>query len=187
MRVKRRDAARAAGKLAGIGLSTCLEPSGGNSAFEVLFNPKNETTTWMDSCLVRVDLSGSITGVFGTSSSGQAHETLVATVVGEVLERDPSNIRVIHADSLNALPSNSPVGSRMAIMLGGAAAGAAKHIKETMIAIAAHNMEVAEQDLEWKGGDVVVKGGDRKMTWDQIVEVAHRKWHRMPPGFEPAF
>ena len=101
-------------------------PRGGNSAFEPLFNPKNETTTWMDSCLVRVDLSGAITGVMNTSSSGQGHETLVSTVLGEMLERDPATIRVVHADSLNALPSNSPVGSRMAIMLGGAAAGAAQ-------------------------------------------------------------
>jgi 2-furoyl-CoA dehydrogenase large subunit len=183
--VKQRDAARAAGKLAGIGLATCLEPSGGNSAFEVLFNPKNETTTWMDSCVVRVDLSGSITGVMGTSTSGQGHETLVSTVVAEVLDRDPATIRVVRADSLNALPSNSPVGSRMAIMLGGAAAGAAKIIKETMIRIAAHNLEVAEEDLEWSGGNVRVKGGDKQMTWDQIVEVAHRKWHKMPPGTEP--
>ena len=127
---RQRDAARQGGKLAGIGISTCLEPSGGNSAFEPLLNPKNETTTWMDSCLVRVDLSGAITGIMGTSSSGQGHETLVSTVVGEVLERDPATIRVIHADSLQALPSNSPVGSRMAIMLGGAAAGAARQIKE---------------------------------------------------------
>ncbi len=129
--VAQRDAARKAGKLAGIGISTCLEPSGGNSAFEPLFNPKNDTTTWMDSCLVRVDLSGSITGIMGTSSSGQGHETLVSTVIGEVLERDPASIRVVRADSLNALPSNSPVGSRMAIMLGGAAAGAARKIRET--------------------------------------------------------
>ena len=98
--IARRDQARRAGMLAGIGISTCLEPSGGNSAFEPLLNPKNETTTWMDSCLVRVDLSGAITGIMGTSSSGQGHETLVSTVIGEILERDPAQIRVIHADSL---------------------------------------------------------------------------------------
>ncbi|HUN50921.1 MAG TPA: molybdopterin cofactor-binding domain-containing protein, partial [Candidatus Sulfotelmatobacter sp.] len=39
--VARRDIARAAGRLAGIGIACCLEPSGGNSAFEPLFNPKN--------------------------------------------------------------------------------------------------------------------------------------------------
>ena len=184
--VSRRDAARKGGRLAGIGISTCLEPSGGNSAFEVLLNPKNETTTWMDSCLVRIDLAGSITGVMNTSSSGQGHESLVSTVIGEVLERDPSTVRVVRADSLSALPSNSPVGSRMAIMLGGAAAGAAKKIRETLIAIAAHNFECAAEDLEYRGGDVSLKGApDKKMTWDQLVEIAHRKFHRMPPDVEP--
>jgi 2-furoyl-CoA dehydrogenase large subunit len=184
--VAKRDAARKAGKLAGIGISTCLEPSGGNSAFEPLFNPKNDTTTWMDSCLVRVDLSGSITGVMGTSSSGQGHETLVSTVVGEVLERDPASIRVVRADSLNALPSNSPVGSRMAIMLGGAAAGAARKIKETLIEIAAHNLDCTMETIEYKDGNVAVRGHpEKKMSWDELIAVAHRKYHQMPPGLEP--
>ncbi len=184
--VRRRDAARAQGRLAGIGIATCLEPSGGNSSFEVLFNPKNETTTWMEASLVRVDLSGSITAVMNTSSSGQGHETLVSTVVGEVLEREPSSIRVIHADSLNALPSNSPVGSRMAIMLGGAAAGAARRIRASLMAIAAHNLELPLEALEYVGGEVRVTGDpDRSMSWDQLVEIAHRKFHRMPAGLEP--
>ncbi|KPK05983.1 MAG: aldehyde oxidase [Betaproteobacteria bacterium SG8_39] len=184
--VRERDAARAAGRLAGIGFATCLEPSGGNSAFEVLFNLKNDTTTWMDSCLVRVDLSGAITGVMNTSSSGQGHETLVATVVGEVLERDPATIRVVHADSLTALPSNSPVGSRMAIMLGGAAAGAARQIKEALLAIAAHNFECAVEDLEYADGDVRLKGApEKKLSWTQLVTIAHRNIHKMPPGLEP--
>ena len=184
--VRERDAARRARRLAGIGIATCLEPSGGNSAFEPLFNPKNETTTWMDSCLVRVDLSGAITGIMNTSSSGQGHETLVATVVGEVLERDPAAIRVIHADSLSALPSNSPVGSRMAIMLGGAAAGAARKIRQALLAIAAHNLECHADDLEYRDGNVALKGApQRRLTWDQLVEIAHRKFHRLPPGLEP--
>ena len=184
--VARRDAARRAGKLAGIGISTCLEPSGGNSAFEPLFNPKNDTTTWMDSCVVRVDLSGAITGVMGTASSGQGHDTLGSTVIGEVLERDPASIRVVRADSLNALPSNSPVGSRMAIMLGGAAAGAARRIRETLIEIAAHNLGCTIETIEYKDGNVSVRGHpDQKMSWDELVAVAHRKYHLMPQGLEP--
>ena len=184
--VAARDRARSAGRLAGIGISTCLEPSGGNSAFEPLFNAKNDTTTWMDSCLVRIDLSGAITGVMNTSSSGQGHETLVSTVIGEVLERDPAGIRVVRADSLSALPSNSPVGSRMAIMLGGAAAGAARQIRETMIEIAAHNLGCTAESIEYRDGNAEVRGHpDRHLTWDELVTIAHRKFHLMPPGVEP--
>ena len=93
---------------------------------------------------------------------------------------------MIHADSLQALPSNSPVGSRMAIMLGGAAAGAARQIKETLLAIAAHNFECAKEDLDYHDGNVSLKGVPEKvLTWDQLVEIAHRKFHAMPAGVEP--
>ena len=181
-----RDALRARGLLAGIGVSTCLEPSGGNSSFEPLFNPKNTTTTWMDSCLVRIDLSGAITALMATSTSGQAHETLVSTVLGEVLQREPDSIRVLHADSLNALPSNSPVGSRMAIMLGGAAAGAAKKLRVKLLRIAAHNLGVPESELLYDGGAVVANADPAKrLSWDRLIEIAHRQYHNMPAGMEP--
>ena len=125
-----RDRLRAGGLLAGIGMAACLEPSGGNSSFEPLLNPKNATTTWIDSCRISIDLGGAITATMHTTSAGQGHETLVGTVVGEVLEVDPDRVRVVRADSLNALPSNSPVGSRMAIVLGGAAFHAAHEAQE---------------------------------------------------------
>ena len=183
---RERDALRSQGLLAGIGVSTCLEPSGGNSSFEPLFNPKNKTTTWMDSCLVRIDLSGAVTALMATSTSGQAHETLVSTVVGEVLQILPDSIRVLHADSLSALPSNSPVGSRMAIMLGGAAAGAAKILKAKVLAIAAHNLGVPLSSVVYDDGAVfVAKEPQRRLGWEQLVEIAHRKYHQLPPGMEP--
>ncbi|MCP5266496.1 MAG: xanthine dehydrogenase family protein molybdopterin-binding subunit [Burkholderiaceae bacterium] len=184
--VAQRDALRAAGALAGIGLSTCLEPSGGNSSFEPLFNPKNLTTTWMDSCLVRVDLNGNVTALIGNSSSGQAHETLVSTVVGEILQRDPDTIRVLHADSLHALPSNSPVGSRMAIMLGGAAAGAAKRLRAKLEHLAAHQFDVDVADVRYEGGDVhLARDPSRRLGWATLVEYAHRRAHSLPAGMEP--
>jgi 2-furoyl-CoA dehydrogenase large subunit len=182
--VRRRGAARARGKLAGIGISCCLEPSGGNAAFEPLFNPRNETTTWMESCSLKIDLGGTVTALMATSSAGQGHETLVATIVGEVLERDPDTIRVVHSDSLSALPSNSPVGSRMAIMLGGAAAGAAQKLKTAILGIAAHNLGIAAEQAIYRGGDVATPDGIT-LTWDQIVEIAHRKFHLLPSGQEP--
>lgn len=181
--IARRDAARAAGKIAGVGVSCCLEPSGGNSSFEPLLHPKNETTTWMESCTLKIDLNGSVIVGIATSSSGQGHETLVSTVVGEVLQRDPDGVRVLHVDSLNALPGNSPVGSRMAIMLGGAAAGAAERLKADLIAIAAHNLGVPAENCVYRDGDV--QAGDKTITWAEMVAIAHRMIHKMPLGMQP--
>ena len=184
--IEKRNSFRNDGKLAGLGLSTCLEPSGGNSSFEPLFNPKNDTTTWMESCLIKVDMLGGVCAMMGTSSSGQGHETLLAVSIAEVLERDPDSIRAIHSESVGALPSNSPVGSRMAIMLGGAAAGAAKKIKNQVVAIAAHNFQLPEDRLVYEGGDVYVKGDtERCLKWEQLVDIAHRQYHNMPIGSEP--
>ena len=184
--IARRDALRAEGKLAGIGISSCLEPSGGNAAFEPLFNPANETTTWMESCVTKIDLAGTVTSIMATASAGQGHETLVATVTGEELERDPDGIRVVRSDSLASLPSNSPVASRMAIMLGGAASGAAKILKRKLIDIAAHNLQLPADRLVYEGGNVAVRDDPgRSLAWDELVEIAHRKYHQMPLGMEP--
>jgi len=184
--MRRREAARAAGKLAGIGVSCCLEPSGGNSSFEPLLNPKNETTTWMEGCQVKIDAQGAIVATMGTTSAGQGHETLLSTVVGEILERDPETVRAVRADSLGALPSNSPVGSRMAIMLGAAAASAAGKVKAQLLSIAAKQLGAAEAELLYRGGDVAVATDPaRHIAWDEMVDIAHRKFHLLPAGMEP--
>jgi 2-furoyl-CoA dehydrogenase large subunit len=182
----RRDELRARGRLAGIGVATCLEPSGGNAAFEPLFNPANDTTTWMESCQIKVDALGTVTASIATSTAGQGHQTLVATVAGEELGIDPARIRVVHADSLQALPGNSPVASRMAIMLGGAAAGAARQIRERVLAIAAHNLQRPVDRLVYRDGAVFDRDNEmRTLSWAELVRIAHRKYHQMPPGMEP--
>ncbi len=182
--IEERDRLRGEGLLAGIGIAACLEPNGGNSSFEPLLNPKNTTTTWMDSCRISVDLTGAITATMHTTSAGQGHETLVATIIGEVLELDPDRVRVVRSDSLNALPSNSPVGSRMAVMLGGATFHAAQKLKAKLVAIAAHDFGIPPERAVYKDGSVSDSGGKR-LTWAELVAIAHRNFHRLPEGMEP--
>src|SRR5437868_11284250 len=134
-------------------MAACLEPSGANSTFEPLLNPNNETTTYADSCRINVDVSGAVTATIHTLSAGQGHETLVGTVIGEVLEIDPDRIRVVRPDSLASLPSQSPVGSRMAIMLGGAAFHAAHKLKARLVAIAARDLGVPAEELVYREGN----------------------------------
>jgi CO/xanthine dehydrogenase Mo-binding subunit len=184
--IAERDRVRASGMLAGIGIAACLEPSGGNSSFEPLLNPKNTTTTWMDSCRISVDATGAITATMHTTSAGQGHETLVGTVVGETLELDPERVRVVRSDSLNALPSNSPVGSRMAIVLGGAAHHAARKLKEKLVAIAAHDLGIPAERVRYSEGAVFDPDApERRLTWIDLVTIAHRNYYRLPAGMEP--
>jgi CO/xanthine dehydrogenase Mo-binding subunit len=74
----------------------------------------------------------------------------------------------------------------MAIMLGGAAAGAAKILRAKLIKIAAHNLEQPEDALAYEDGHVFVRAEpSRRLEWDALVEIAHRHYHRMPPGMAP--
>lgn len=178
-----RDRLRAEGLAAGVGVAACLEPSGGNSSFEPLINEKNRTSTWMEGSRVTVDALGEVTVTIHTTSSGQGHETLAATVVGEELGIDPDAVRVVRPDSLASLPGNSPVGSRMAIMLGGAAARAARDLKAQMVRIGAHAMGCAPDAARYEDGAVV--GPDARLEWPEIVDIAHRRFHDLPDGVNP--
>jgi len=181
-----RDRLRAEGKLAGIGIAACLEPSGGNATFEALINPKVATSTYMESCRIAIDGVGSITATMHTTSSGQGHETLVGTVIGEVLGIDPDAIRVTRPDSLNALPSGTPVGSRMAIMLGGAAFHAAHKLKDKLTAIGAHDLGIPLDRAVYDRGTIYDRNApDNRRVWADLVQIAHRSYHRMPAGMEP--
>src|SRR3546814_286166 len=74
----------------------------------------------------------------------------------------------------------------MAIRLGGAAAGAARRIKTTLMRIAAHNLGVPVEELHYADGDVLVQAApERKITWDQLIQIAHRRFHQLPPDIEP--
>jgi CO/xanthine dehydrogenase Mo-binding subunit len=184
--IAERDRLRAAGQLAGIGIAACLEPSGANSTFEPLLNPKNTNTTYSESCRISVDALGAVTATIHTTSAGQGHETLVGTVVGEVLGIDPDRIRVVRPDSLSSLPTQSPVGSRMAIMLGGAAFHAAEKFRKARIAISAHDQGVPADRLTYAAGDVFDSGAPQtRRAWIELVNIAHRHIHRMPPDTEP--
>ncbi|MEB3419165.1 xanthine dehydrogenase family protein molybdopterin-binding subunit [Salipiger marinus] len=184
--VAERDRLRATGLCAGIGIAACLEPSGGNSSFEPLLNEKNRTSTWMEAVRINVDATGAITVAIHTTSAGQGHETLVSTVVGEALEVDPDLIRVVRPGSLESLPGNSPVGSRMAIMMGGAAVKAAETLKAQAIAIAAHRSGLAAADLRWS--DAAVHGPEGVvLSWAELVDITHRRFHDLPEGMSPGF
>lgn len=183
---RRCEELRAAGRLAGIGVATCLEPSGGNAIFENIMDTHNDKTTFPEACRLRVAGSGDIVTAISISSAGQGHETMVATLLGEELGRAPDTINVVRQDSLTGMPSQSPVGSRMTIVLGEALRAAARELKDKLMRIAAHDLGVGLAEVEYVDGDVVVRDEPtQRVTWHQLAEIAHRKQHRMPRGEQP--
>ena len=110
----------------------------------------------------------------------------MATIIGEELGIDPDKIRIVHADSLNAPVTRSPVASRMAIMLGSSTAAAAQKIIKKVVAIGAYNFGVREEQVEYVDGTLhVVDRTAKKMTWEEVCFIAHKAYHKMPSGMEP--
>jgi len=166
--IRYRDEARSRGELVGVGISTFVEPSGG-AGFE--------------SGTVRVERTGEITVLTGSSSHGQGHETVFAQVVAEKMRVSMDHIAIRHGDTLAVQQGVGTFASRSAVMGGGALAIAIDRVIEKARRIAAHLMEAAPGDIVQADGGFAVAGvPDKKVTWRQIAAAAHA---RPVPGIEP--
>ena len=73
----------------------------------------------------------------------------------------------------------------MTIVLGTATSNAAREIKDKMITIAAHDLGVDKDRIEYADGEFSVRGApEKKLLWAEICHIAHKQFHRMPPGHE---
>jgi 2-furoyl-CoA dehydrogenase large subunit len=91
---------------------------------------------------------------------------------------------VVRADSLTGMPSQSPVGSRMTIVLGEAVHGAAAELKLKLCRIGAHNLGVDVGQVSYLDGAVATRSG-KSLGWAELADIALRKQHLMPPGEQP--
>ncbi len=166
--IRYRDEARARGELVGVGLSTFVEPSGG-AGFE--------------SGTVRVERTGEITVLTGSSSHGQGHETVFAQVAAEKMRVSMDHVVIRHGDTLAVQQGVGTFGSRSAVMGGGALAIAIDRVIEKARRFAAHLLEAAPEDIVQADGGFAVAGvPDKKVTWRQIAAAAYG---RPVPGIEP--
>jgi 2-furoyl-CoA dehydrogenase large subunit len=54
------------------------------------------------------------------------------------------------------------------------------------LAIAAYDLGMPIEQLVYDGGTITATVAPaKKLTWDQLVHIAHRTYHRMPEGMEP--
>jgi aerobic carbon-monoxide dehydrogenase large subunit len=166
--LRQRDERRARGEIVGVGVSTFVEPSGG-AGFE--------------SGTVRVERTGEITVLTGSSSHGQGHETVWAQIAAEMLKTDMEHVTVLHGDTYVSQQGTGTFGSRSAVVGGGALATAAQRVIEKAKRIAAHLVEASAEDVVQADGGFSVAGvPEKKVTWRQIAAAAYSG--KIPPGME---
>jgi carbon-monoxide dehydrogenase large subunit len=171
------------GKLLGVGFSTYIEMCG-LAPSQLLAALKYGAGGW-EAATIRCHPTGKVTVITGTSPHGQGHVTTWSQIAADALGVDPDDVDVLHGDTAVSALGMDSYGSRSAAVGGEALYRAAEKIRAKARTIAAHELEVAEEDLEWKDGKFQVTGApDRAKT---IPEVAFAAWtaHALPVEVEP--
>ena len=167
----------------GIGLSTYMEMCG-LAPSKVLASLSYSAGGW-ESATVRMLPTGKVQVVTGTAPHGQGHETSWAMIAADRLGVDPDDVEVLHSDTSIAPLGMDTYGSRSLSVGGSALWFAAQKVVDKARTIAAHQLEAAEDDLEFSGGSFSVRGTPaRSMTMAAVAFEAFTA-HDLPEGLEP--
>ena len=165
--------------LMGIGISTFTEivGAGPTKVCDIL------GIGLFDSCDIRVHPTGAVIARLGTMSQGQGHATTYAQIIATELGLPASDIVIEEGDTDKAPYGAGTWGSRSTPVAGAAAAQAARKIRDKARKIAAHLLEVGENDLEWEIDRFKVKGNpSQAKTMKEICLIAHTG--NIPAGME---
>ena len=174
------------GKLRGLGYSTYIEACG--AAPSAIAGALGARAGLYESANVRVHPTGSITVFTGSHSHGQGHETAFAQLVSEQIGVDLENVEISHGDTDQIPFGMGTYGSRSLAVGGSAIVKALDKIIDKSKKIAAHMMEAAEGDIEFKNGTFKVTGTDKSMEFGEVALSAYVP-HNYPldvlePGLE---
>jgi carbon-monoxide dehydrogenase large subunit len=175
--------ARGDARQLGIGLSTYIEMCG-LAPSNILGALRYAAGGW-DACTVQCLPSGKVILKIGTSPHGQGHVTTWAQIAADALGVTPDDVEVLHGDTAVSPLGMDTYGSRSVSVGATALYLALEKIRDKARTLAAHELEVAEDDLELEGGTFHVRGApDRART---IADLAASAWHAhaIPDGFEP--
>jgi carbon-monoxide dehydrogenase large subunit len=170
-------------KQIGVGISTYIEMCG-LAPSQVLGSLRYAAGGW-DAATIRCHPTGKVTVITGTSPHGQGHVTSWSQIAADALGVPIEDIEVLHGDTAVAPLGMDTYGSRSLSVGGVALYNAAEKIKVKAKRIAAHELEVSEDDIEWADGKLRVKGAPDKAK--SIPEIAFSAWHAhaLPDGVEP--
>jgi carbon-monoxide dehydrogenase large subunit len=138
-----------------------------------------------ESSTVRFLPTGKVQVVTGTTPHGQGHETSWSMIVADQLGVSPDDVEVLHSDTSIAPHGMDTYGSRSLSVGGTALWLATEKVIDKAKLIAAHQLEVAAEDLDYAGGTFTVKGSpDRTMAIGAVAFEAFTA-HNLPDGLEP--
>ncbi len=193
--LKRRDAARAEGRLYGIGYAAIVEPSISNMGYittvmtkeaRAKAGPKNGAIT---SATVSIDLLGAVTVSVASVPHGQGHITALAQVTADVFGLHPDEITVdveldTRKDAWSVAEGN--YSSRFAGAVAGTVHLAAGKLRDKLTRIAAAQLKCDTADVTFAGGKVFAHSAPEKtLSFSRLASGPHWAPGLLPNGVSP--
>jgi aerobic carbon-monoxide dehydrogenase large subunit len=168
-------AAKAAGRLVGIGLSTYGEICA--------FGPSPATPAggW-ESATVKIEPSGKVTVMTGASPHGQGEETTFAQIAADELGVPIDNIIVVHGDTAVVQYGIGTFGSRGTAVGGPALYYALQKLKEKIKKFG--EMLLESDNVTLANGECVDNRTGKSVSLAQIAGASYRAM-KLPPNTEP--
>jgi aerobic carbon-monoxide dehydrogenase large subunit len=173
-----RDAARAEGRLVGLGLAMYVEVCG--------IGPSSSLPTggWEHS-QVTIERDGRITATTGASPHGQGNETTFAQMLADQFGVPLDHVTIQHGDTAIVKQGIGTFGSRSQAVGGTALHLAGTKVKTKMAKFAAELLEANPDDLVFENGSISVKGSPSSgKAFADVAAFAYVPVP-LPPGLEP--
>jgi len=194
--LKRREKARKAGRLYGIGYASCVEPSQSNMGYISTLKTGEERERAgpkdgaVASVTVAVDALGSVNVVGDSVPQGQGHRTALAQIVADQLGIDPENI-VVALDIDTAKDGWSIAAGNYSCRFSPASASAADQAAEKvrlkMARIAATMLNVGAEEIKFEDNKIFAKNNpENSVPFYRVGGIAHWSPGSLPEGMEPA-
>ncbi|WP_406630884.1 xanthine dehydrogenase family protein molybdopterin-binding subunit [Amycolatopsis sp. WGS_07] len=169
----------------GIGYSCFSERTGYGS--EAFAKRKMTVVPGFDVSEIRMDLTGSVVVTSGTINHGQSHETTFAQIVADRLGVDLAKVKLRQGDTERISYGWGTFASRSVTIGGSAVATAATRLGEQLCVIAAHLLDTRVENVELDGDGGVIQLDDpsRRLSFEEIADVAYLRSHLLPKEAEP--
>jgi 4-hydroxybenzoyl-CoA reductase alpha subunit len=126
---------------------------------------------------LKLDRGGGVTVFCGSTEIGQGSDSILASIVAEVLGIDPFDIRIVTGDTDLTPVDLGSYSSRVTLMTGNAAIQAAERAKEMLVATASKKLEIPPEGVGFDGGRVFdVANPEKGMSFAEAVVLAESRF-----------
>lgn len=169
-------AARADGRLMGVGWSCYVEPAPVSPSLLRAMGVVAAARTAQEARL-RLEPDGTLTVFTSQQPHGQGHQTTLAQLAADRVGLPLADVRVVWGDT-DIVPYNlvGTGGSRSATLASGAVLAAADQVGDRLLRLASELLEISVDDLELSDGAVVPKGApSRALTLRALAAHAYAR------------